>query len=231
MPYHKFLKAFYYVYVMTVLGIDEAGRGPVIGDLVIAGVLIGKEDELKLKALGVKDSKLLKAEKREAMFDKIIDIAKSTRIIIIKPKEIDDALNSPNLNLNKLEALKSALIINEFRPSTAIVDCPSPNTKAYTDYLRMHLKDKKTEIIAEHKADANYAVVSAASILAKVVRDREIKKIISKYGDCGPGYQSNPVTQKFIRENWNKHPEIFRKSWSTFKNQSNGKSQKKLGDY
>jgi ribonuclease HII len=216
---------------MVLLGIDEAGRGPVIGPLVIAGVLISKDDEPKLKSLGVKDSKLLTPLKREKLFDKIIELAKSTRIIIVEPKEIDEIMNSVNLNLNKLEALKSALIINEFNPPTVILDCPSPNKKAYADYLKIYLKNKDIEIIAEHKADQKYPVVAAASILAKVTRDREIAKLELKYGKIGPGYQSNPITQKFIEENWEKHPEIFRKTWLTYKNHVNKKAQKKLGDF
>ena len=193
--------------------------------------MISKNDEAKLKALGVKDSKLLTRDKRDKMFDKIIDIAKSTRIIVIEPKEIDDALNSVELNLNKLEAVKSALIINEFNPDTTILDCPSNNKSSYVDYLKVYLKNKDKEIIAEHKADVKYPVVSAASILAKVTRDREMDKINAKYGEVGPGYPSNAITQKFIKENWEKHPEIFRKTWATFKNQVKNKTQKKIGDY
>lgn len=216
---------------MTIVGIDEAGKGPVIGPMVMAGVMISEGDEAKLVSLGVKDSKLLTRERREFLFDKIIRIAKSTRIIIIEPKEIDEILNSPNLNLNSLEAIKSALIVNEFKPKTVIVDCPSPNKQAYSDFLRMNLKNDEIEILSEHKADFKYPVVAAASILAKVTRDREMDKIKAKYGNVGPGYPSNEITKKFIEENWEKHPEIFRKTWATFKNKVKEKKQKKLVEF
>jgi len=217
---------------MTILGIDEAGRGPVLGPLIIAGVLISKSDEEKLRDIGVKDSKLLTQEKREYLFNKIINISKSTSIIIIEPQEIDKAIFSEDhMNLNWLEAEKSAEIINEFKPKTVILDCPHTTPEKYKEYVKNLLENKDIEIVSEHKADVNYPVVSAASILAKVVREREMEKIKFKYGETGPGYPANQVTQKFIKENFEKHPEIFRKSWKTFKNLVKNKSQKELKDF
>jgi ribonuclease HII len=216
---------------MTLIcGIDEAGRGPVIGPMVMAGVLIEKSDIPKLKALGVKDSKLLTKEKREFLFTKIKSTVKSYKIIIISPQEIDKALESENLNLNWLEAHKSAEIINKLKPDKAILDCPSNNIKAYRDYVKNLLKHK-TELVVEHKADVNYLESGAASILAKVTRDKEIEKIQKKYGNCGPGYPSNEITQKFLKENWEKHPEIFRKTWSSYKRHKDAKNQKTLGNF
>jgi len=215
---------------MLLCGIDEAGRGPVIGPMVMCGVLINEEDEPKLKKMGVKDSKLLTPKQRDQLFDKIIKHILKYKIIIIQPNEIDDALNSDELNLNWLEAQKSAEIIDYLKPDNAIIDCPSTNRKAYKEHL-MNIITAKTKLIVEHKADVNHPVVSAASILAKVTRDREVEKIKGKYGDCGPGYMSNPITQKFLEENWEKHPEIFRKSWISYKKLANGKDQKKLGEF
>ncbi|MBS3172618.1 ribonuclease HII [Candidatus Woesearchaeota archaeon] len=215
----------------TILGIDEAGRGPVIGPMVMAGVLISEADEKKLKELGVKDSKLLTPKKREELFDKIKKIAKDYEIIIIPPKEIDEAVESQESNLNRLEVIKSAMIINKFNPNLTILDCPTVSTHKYEEEIRFYLKNKELKLKAENKADVNYPVVSAASILAKVTRDREIEKLKEKYGDIGPGYPSNEITKKFIKENWNKHPEIFRKSWATFKNIERKKDQKNLVDF
>src|SRR3989344_7737893 len=92
-------------------GIDEAGRGPVLGPMVMAIVCIKPENESKLVNLGVKDSKLLKPEIRSSMFQQIIDISEHYEIIAIHPKEIDEALTSPVLNINKLEAKTSAKLI------------------------------------------------------------------------------------------------------------------------
>jgi len=74
-------------------------------------------------------------------------------------------------------------------------------------------------------------VVAAASIIAKVTRDKIIEEIQKKYGNTGPGYTSNPVTQKFLKENWDKHPEIFRKSWISWKNHKEKKEQKSLDSF
>lgn len=213
--------------MVKVLGIDEAGRGPVIGPLIIAGVMIhdGKEAELG----AVKDSKLLTHKKRMEL-NHMIQAHSEFKIIEVSPQEIDEALNPENksMNLNWLEAHKQAEIINEMNPGIAIIDCPSPNCKKYSEYLRKLLNNKNTKLIVEHKADVNYPVCSAASIIAKVKREEEVEKLKEKYGDIGPGYPANPVTQKFVKDNWEKHPEIFRKSWSTFKDHEKAKNQKTL---
>jgi ribonuclease HII len=216
---------------MTLIcGIDEAGRGPVIGPMVMAGVLIEEKDLPKLTSLGVKDSKLLTPQRREELYDQIIKTVKKHHIVIVGPKEIDDALDSDELNLNWLEAHKSAEIINTLKPDKAILDCPSNNIQAYTNYVKNLLKTK-TELVVEHKADLNYIESGAASILAKVTRDREIEKIKKKYGNCGPGYPSNQITINFLKENWNKYPEIFRQSWASYKKHKDAKNQKGLGDF
>lgn len=213
-----------------IMGLDEAGRGPVIGPLVIAAIIIEESEEYKLKDLGVKDSKLLTPKKRSELFPKIKQLVKKYKILKVQPQEIDSFLEADHLNLNWLEAQKTADIINEIKPDKAFIDCPSPNKTAYTNYLKRFLKIQP-ELIVDHKAELKYPVVAAASILAKVTRDAEIKELEKKYGIIGPGYQSNPITQKFIKENFDKHPEIFRKSWSTWKNHDNTKKQKKLDEF
>jgi ribonuclease HII len=216
---------------MKVLGIDEAARGPVIGPLIIAGVMIQDGKEVLLGA--VKDSKLLTHKKRIEL-NHLIQKHSEFKIIEVSPKEIDDAVDGKdkkNMNLNWLEAHKQAEIINELKPDIAVIDCPSPNCKKYTEYLKNLLNDnlKNIKLIVEHKADVNYPVCSAASIIAKVRREEEVEKLKEKYGEIGPGYPANAITQKFVKENWEKHPEIFRHSWSTFKNHEKMKGQKTLG--
>ena len=215
-----------------ILGLDEAGKGPVIGSLFICGVVFNENDLEKLKQLGVKDSKLLTHKKRIELAKDIKKIAKKYKIIQVKPAEIDKAVNKEDgLNLNWLEAHKTAEIINELRPDKAIIDCPSPNIKKYKDYLLNLLRNKSIEIDAGHKYDFKFVEVGAASILAKCAREEEMEQIKKKYGNCGPGYTSNPITQKFVKENFDKYPEIFRKSWSTFKKHELTKKQKKLDEF
>ncbi len=220
---------------MIIIGIDEAGRGPVLGPLVMCAVAFSKKDEEKLRELNIKDSKMLSKERREKLFPIIKSIAKSIKIKIISPQEIDKAVNSINNNLNFLEAKNACEMINEIsneiKIDSAIVDCPSPNTKSYAEFMMRYIKDNSIKIICEHKADQNHIIVSAASVIAKVSRDNEIEKIKKEFGiDIGSGYMSDPKTQEFLKNNFDKY-DFFRKSWMSFKLADDERKQKKLGDF
>ncbi len=219
---------------MIICGTEEAGRGPVIGPMVMVTLAIDSKDEHKLVDIGVKDSKLLTPEKREQLFDKVKSLAKELAVEIIFPHVIDAAVASPPMNLNWLEAEVSAKMINRLKVDVAYLDCPSNNIKAYSDYVRQRLDDKKIKVIAEHKADLNYPVVSAASIIAKVTRDREIEKLKQKHKvDFGSGYPSDPRTVEFLRNNYDKY-DFFRKSWASYKKVAGDRKEGKqrgLGDY
>ncbi len=210
----------------TICGIDEAGKGPLLGPLVICGVIIHPQDVQKLVDIGVKDSKHLTPKKREELFPKIKTIIKDYMITIVEPREIDRAVESETLNLNWMEAIKTAIIVNYLKPDKAIIDCPSTNIKAYTDYIKNFLK-QDTELQLEHNAE-RFPVVAAASILAKVTRDSEIEKLKLKYGDFGSGYPSDKKAQDFLKENWKNYPELFRQSWASYKKVAN---QTKLGEF
>lgn len=213
---------------MKICGIDEAGRGPVIGPLVICGVLADEEQEKELMELGVKDSKLLSPVQRERMFDKIKNIVEAYEIVVVDPLEIDSVVGKGKLvNLNWLEADKSIQIINILKPHTAILDSPSPKAEKYAEYIK-HRLNARANIIAEHKADQTYPIVSAASILAKVTRDDLIQEIKKKHNiEFGSGYPSDPMTQVFLQKYWDKF-DFFRKSWESYKAAKRGKSQMKL---
>ena len=216
---------------MLVLGIDEAGRGPMIGPLIIVGTVIDTKNEQSLLDLRVKDSKQLSPKQREELFHKIKRTVKAYKVVHVSPEEIDEAVESEETNLNWLEADHSAAIINELKPDKAILDCPSPNIKAYVAYVKKKLT-VKCEIIAEHKADENYPIVSAASILAKVTRDQEIEAIKKKIGhNIGSGYPADPITHAFVEKNYQKYPDIFRKSWASYKTLVKKKDQKRLGEF
>lgn len=222
--------------VKIICGVDEAGRGPIIGPLVMAGVSIHETDVVKLEELGVKDSKLLSKEKREEFFEKIKEIVLDYKIVVLEPIMVDAALEDPNLNLNWLEANTSAEIVNQLRPNQVIVDCPSVNVSVYKDYFRSKLSRELNEVeaVVEHKADMNYVVVGAASILAKVVRDREIGRLKSELGaEFGSGYLTDEKTQEFLKKNFdNKNCEgLFRKTWQPYKDLIKAKGQKTLGNF
>jgi len=205
--------------MVMVCGVEDAGRGPVIGPLVMAGVLIDEEKETELKRMGVKDSKALNPETREKLYKLILGIAEAHAIRILPPSEIDHALKTDNLNLNWLEAIKTGEIINELQPDKVIVDCPSPNCKAYEQYLKKLIKiEADFELLTEHKADVNHVIVAAASIIAKVTRDKEIAKIKKKIGvDFGSGYPTDEKTVRFLEAHFEDYPDIFRKEWMPYK--------------
>ena len=165
-------------------------------------------------------------------------MAIATNTILISVDEIDNKVGD-KLNLNDREAIASAQIINKINKSQkslreikVIIDCPSVNIKSWQAYLEKFLIAKTNlKISCEHKADANHAVVGAASIIAKVLRDEEVEKIKDKYKiEFGSGYAADPQTRKFLQENYDKFKDkgIFRESWATIKNLNTSKTQKKL---
>lgn len=207
---------------MLIAGIDEAGRGPVIGPMIIAGVMFREEDCIKLVEIGVKDSKILTPERRQKLYQKIIELSVNWTYEIITPKEIDQAVFYRKRTgiglLNKLEAEIMAKIINTLKPDIAYVDSADVDEERFKRMI-MEKITQKIEIISKHKADAIYPVVSAASIIAKVNRDSIINKIREEYGDIGSGYPSDPKTIKFIKKciESGEIPDFIRMSWSTLK--------------
>ncbi|MEK6974042.1 MAG: ribonuclease HII [Nanoarchaeota archaeon] len=213
-----------------ICGIDDAGRGPVIGPMIIAGIIIEEREIEKLKEIGVKDSKLLSPKQREEIYKKIIKLVKDYKIIKIPPKEIDAAILSGRTNLNWLEADHMAEIINYLKPEKTIVDCPSNNISKFSRYMESKI-NVNTSLKCDHKAERFYPV-GAASILAKVTRDGEIEKIQKMIPyELGSGYPSDPITKKFLKEHGDKYPDIFRKTWSTYINHKEAKKQKSLKDF
>lgn len=216
-----------------ILGIDDAGRGPVIGPMVLAGCLMDKTAERELKKLGVKDSKDLTPRKREFLAGKIKERVEIFETSIISPEDIDKNLDG-GTNLNSVESKMCAKIINKVNMKISkknhpnkvkikvVVDCPSVSIEKWKAELKTRIKDlSNLEIVCEHKADKNHVSVSAGSIIAKTMRDKEIDILKKKYGDeLGSGYPSDPSTCKFLEkyaQKYKKHG-IFRQSWKTWKN-------------
>jgi ribonuclease HII len=207
-----------------ILGIDDAGRGPVVGPMILAGCLIDKKHERYFKNIGVKDSKDVTPKRREFLENKIKEKVEKYHIEIISADEIDQK-NSEGLKLNELEAEHFAAIINKINTGKEkikiVIDCPSPNITKWSDYLRTKVKNlKNLEISCEHKADRNHVAVAAASILAKCVREKEMKKLKEKFGEeIGSGYCSDPLTMRYLDKFAAKHKDsgLFRKTWITWK--------------
>jgi ribonuclease HII len=224
-----------------IIGIDDAGRGPLIGPMMLAGVLLKKDDETFLKSEGVADSKQLTHPVRVKLAGLIKDTAIDFKIVETSAEQIDHSINS-KINLNTLEAIKTAEIINYLTEGKkerifVIVDCPSVNTKAWRATLLGYIKNPDNiDLHCEHKADVNHPVASAASILAKVAREEAVEKIrnqYEKYGNIGSGYPSDPVTQKFLKKNGKELTDsgLFRKTWATWKQIFPDKTQMTLGEF
>jgi ribonuclease HII len=219
---------------MLVAGVDEAGRGCVVGPLVIAGVLMKEENLPLLRRLGVRDSKLLSAKRREALSLEITRLAEKRVVMKLSPIEIDRVVESGRKlhKLNRLEAQVMAQVIEALRPDEAYVDAADVVEERFKHHIQEGLPFR-AKVIAKHKADRTYPVVSAASIIAKVERDKEIAALTGKYGDFGSGYLADPKTVRFLRqwlETHGEYPECVRKSWKPAKRAKSEKGtvQKKL---
>ena len=200
---------------MLVCGVDDAGRGSVLGPLVIAGISIEKNKIKYLKAIGVKDSKQLSPQSRENLYDKIISLVEGYYVAKISPRTIDKSV-SKNL-LNQLEANYMAKVVKKLGASSSYVDSCDVNPKRFGLYISNLARTGK--IISSHHADRKYPVVSAASIIAKVNRDRVIEKL-GKNHDLGSGYPSDPKTMEFIKYWISQNgdvPIFVRKSWKPVK--------------
>lgn len=219
---------------MLVAGVDEAGRGCVIGPLVVAGVAFKTENLHFLDELGVKDSKLLSPKKREALYTEIINLTEKHQTIKVLPSQIDKAVESSRKlhKLNRLEAQTMAEIIEALKPDEVYVDAADVLEYRFKHHIQECLTIK-TRIISKHKADRIFPIVSAASIIAKVERDQEIKNLKMEFGDFGSGYLTDDKTKDFLKQLIDKndeYPSCVRKSWKPAKRAKNEKGtiQKKL---
>ena len=199
---------------MDILGIDEAGRGSVLGPMVIAGVVIPEKMDKVVERMGVKDSKRLAPNRRTILSRKLRKMFEY-EIVVISAREIDD-LRASGVNLNEIEKNAMESIIIKLNPEKAIVDAVDVKAERFQENL---CNDTGVDVIAEHKADDKYIEVSAASIIAKAERDDYIKEINKEYiksGGIGSGYPSDPVTKKFLTNyTYDEMPDFVRKSWAT----------------
>jgi ribonuclease HII len=204
---------------VLIAGVDEAGKGPVIGSMMIAGVTI-EEDRIKeLTRLGIKDSKCLRARQRNYLAVKIKQVANNFHILEVSARQIDEFRKI--MTMNKLMVLCHARVLDELKPKKAYLDAADVNPERFGREV-----DKKCvtsmKIISEHKADVTYPIVAAASILAKNRRDRSIRELEKQIGvPLGSGYPSDPITKRFLRD-WiwqhDSFPDIVRHSWKTSEN-------------
>ena len=202
-----------------VAGVDEAGRGCVMGPLVVAGVLIEEGREGELVSMGVRDSKQLSPKRREALAVEIRAAVKGWAYFDLEPWAIDKVVERARRlrKLNYLEAMAMARVIRDLRPDVAYVDPADVVAERYGEQI-LGVLPWSPVIVCEKKADVRYPVVSAASILAKVRRDRIVAGYREAYGDFGSGYPSDRKTVEFLEsllEDADDVPHFVRRSWST----------------
>ncbi len=217
-----------------ICGCDEAGRGPVLGPLVVAGVSF--KDDLKLVELKVRDSKKITPKRRRVLARIIKEIAVNYEILVIPAKDIDDMRKV--MTLNEIEVNGFAKIIKKLKPEVCYVDSADVNEDRFGRDILAGLSFK-TDIISRHKADDIYPIVGAASILAKTRRDEEVRDIELKLRKklnlpLGSGYPADPVTKRFLSiwvERFGKLPPYTRHSWKTAQKLIEEKVTKKLDDF
>jgi len=203
--------------------------------MVIAGVVIDKKDEKKLVRIGVKDSKVLSPRRREELAKQIEKIAKNIVVLRVQPCKID-SYREKKINLDKIEAMKMAEIVDICNGSKIFVDSLEQNTKKFKDLILSFLKDKNIDLVVENYLDESLPIVGAASIIAKVNRDEAIEEIKKKEGfDFGVGYSHDSRTiefvKKLIKERKGKLPPYVRKSWITTQNMLKESWQQKIKDF
>jgi ribonuclease HII len=238
------------------VGIDEAGRGPVIGPLVICALFA--QDTKGLKDAGVKDSKRLDPSERERIYDLISGLPRS--VIIIPAESIDSARDHMSLNDLEVYGFASTLVsLAEGSPRlhpripqdcTMEVKGRSPPCKVWMDAAdvdesrfteRVRLESANMGISpffnleGHHKADSTYLEVSGASIVAKVRRDALVESISEDIGeDVGSGYPGDPVTivflERYVKETGSLPPHT-RKSWDTARSIMGRRANRSLTDY
>jgi ribonuclease HII len=204
---------------MLVAGVDEAGKGPVIGSMMIAGVAIDEDRMSQLTKLGVKDSKLLSPMRRNYLTVKIKEVVKNFYILEVSARQIDEFRKI--MTMNQLMVICHAKVLKELKPDKAYLDAADVKEERFGREVKKKY-GSSIEIIAKHKADTKYPLVAAASILAKTRRDRSIRDLEKDIGvSIGSGYPSDPTTKKFL-SNWfiehNSFPDTVRHSWKTVEN-------------
>jgi ribonuclease HII len=217
-----------------VLGIDEAGRGPVIGSMFIGGFMVDESDLEEVEDLGVKDSKKLSDKKRESLAEKLREMGEPF-LKEITASEIDDLREV--MSLNEIEIQGFTEVIERSDADEIIVDLPEPDGDRFIRKMKKELpaKFENRDFTAEHEADDNFPIVSAASIIAKSARENHVDELKKKYGyDFKSGYPHDSPTIEFLEkyvEEKGELPEETRRSWSTAERILKEAEQSGLSDF
>lgn len=194
-------------------GVDEAGRGPVLGPLVVAGVA-GRPDQVPTR---VGDSKQLAPQPRRDLAERIHEGPLEVAVAEIPADELNQRM-SDGESLDAIEAQAFARVLDQLSVQAAVVDLVGSDPEAFEADLLDRLREP-LELTARARADETDPLVGAGSIVAKVRRDARIQALADDVGaDIGSGYPSDPTTRTFL-ETWRgtsaKPPPFARTAWST----------------
>lgn len=178
-----------------VLGVDEAGRGAVLGPLVVAGVALAVREQTKLWDLGFRDSKALSRDRRRALVRRLASSGARGRVVVLPAVAVDRA------SLTDLELEATAALIRRLGPEAVVVDTPvGPGAISwFRELLAARAGLPTAAISVAPKADRDHPAAAAASVLAKVVRDSYILLLRRQYGDFGWGYPSEERVQAYLQ--------------------------------
>ena len=219
---------------MKVLGIDEAGRGPVIGSMFIGGFVTDEKDLDRLEDLGVKDSKKLSDSRRERIRENLGEIGDSI-VEEFTASSIDSMMEG--MTINRIEIKGFARVIDQADPDKVVMDLPEPDAEEFIDKIKKSMNSDSTDIefTAEHGADDSFPVVSAASIVAKSARESHVEELHSKYGyDFASGYPHDKPTINFLERYLDQEGELppeTRRSWSTAERLVDQHRQNSISDF
>ncbi|MCG1004082.1 MULTISPECIES: ribonuclease HII [Halobacterium] len=211
---------------MSAFGVDEAGKGPVLGSMFAAAV-VGSPDDLPD---GVADSKRLSPARRETLDERIREVCEVS-VAEIPVERIDD----PETDMNALTVEAQANALGEIATDglAGYVDAGDVDEARFGRRVADGVT-ADVAVTAEHGADDEYALVAAASIVAKVARDSHVGAIAAEYGDVGSGYPSDQTTRDFLREHVREHdalPGCARESWQTSRDALAAAEQSALGEF
>ncbi|MCA1812460.1 MAG: ribonuclease HII [Halobacteriales archaeon] len=209
-------------------GVDEAGRGPVLGPLVVA--CVAARIPAHLRKLGAKDSKLVPAEKREAVAQRIQAYARC-EVRVIPAGVLNQRMAT--CTLNDIEAEAFADVLRALQPSRAVVDACDVNEERFGARIARLCLPLSFPILSKHEADRSHAIVGAASIVAKVARDAHIRALEQEVGmPIGSGYSHDPITRGFLAR-WKEErgglPPQTRVYWATV--QGDRPLDRRLGEF
>ena len=214
---------------MPVVGVDEAGKGPALGSMFAAALRV--RDPAALPD-DLDDSKALEPSHREALDAALrADDRVTVSIAEIEPTRIDD----PASDMNTLTVAAHAEALSGLARAgdRVILDAGDVRAERFARRVVERLPGR-FDVRAEHRADATYAAVSAASVVAKVARDAHVASLADEFGEVGSGYPSDPTTRAFLAGFVGEHgclPECARSSWQTCKDALAAAEQSALEEF